>query len=225
MSEPRIGSFTFTIPVTAINVSLDQPVNFDKKTNKMVVDLDKGKYSLTSLLNADHPQLAAAKAEAAKVAKAKWPGRPLSEVKFPFQNGDTQADKRLKKAAAKGKKAEVDYMRGKVLLPAHAYPAYPPDLTDATKGFGNVLNPKQKFYSGAQVLVEVFFKAYEKTDEVKGEEVNQDGVTCYLNKVSFAGEGPKIGGGGGRSSADAFKDYAGSVSDENPLDPDEMVMD
>lgn len=153
------------------------------------------------------PELDEMKKKAAAVAKAKWPTRALSELKFPFASGDKLADKRK----AKSGKDDGDYQRGKVVINARS--KYRPRLAIVANGRivdleddAAIAQHKAKFFFGAEVLAELNFVAYENPEK--------DGVTAYLNLVLATGKGTRIAGGA--SASEVFKGYAGSVSAEDP---------
>jgi len=169
----------------------------------------KPKYSLNFIFDTDSEDLKNLKALAAKLAKAKWPGRDLKEIRFPFSNGDKLADKQK----AKGKEAE--FYRGKVVLVSRSQ--YEPRLSVIQNGGitdleGDArLAAKQKFYHGVHVLAQVNLVAYDGVGED-----GKDGVTAYLNMVLSTGKGEKLSGGA--SAADVFKGYAGVSTTEDPTD-------
>lgn len=156
----------------------------------------------------DKAELDALKAKAAAVAKAKWPGRDLKELAFPFTSGDKLADK----AKAKGKDRE--WSRGLVVLTSRS--KFQPQLSIFENGKiidldSDVLLAahKSKFYNGVQTLAQVNFVAYDAVDDD-----GKAGVTAYLNKVLSINKGAKLSGGA--SAAETFKGYVGLASDEDP---------
>lgn len=161
----------------------------------------------------DKAELDALKAKAAAVAKAKWPGRDLKELAFPFTSGDKLAEK----AKAKGK--DRDFSKGKVVLTARS--KYEPRLSVIENGklvdYEGDRRPtcKSKFYSGVEVLFQVNFQAYDAVDED-----GKAGVTAYLNMVVSLNKGKKLAGGGS-SAAEVFKGYVGVASAEDPTLVDE----
>lgn len=171
------------------------------------------KFTASFILDADHPDLAAMKSLAAKVAKAKWPGRDFKELKFPFTSGDKLADKRK----AQGKE-DGEFQRGKVVIKAKS--KYEPRLAAIIPGRGVVdfegdgrkANEKL-FFFGAECLAQFNFSAYDGAGD------NPDGVTAYLNLVLVTGKGKKLSGGG-VSAAEAFKGYVGTASDFDPSGSD-----
>ena len=210
MSEQQNeGIFTFTTPKT-----LTFPNLLEAKAVKGPNGKPSGepKYSSNFEFDISDDDLTAAKAVAAKIARAKWPGRDLKELSFPFTNGDKLADK----AKAKGKDRE--FSRGKVVLTARS--KYQPRMSVVEngraidlEGDAIVATGKRVFYTGVSVLAQVNFVAYD------GVGANPDGVTAYLNMVCSLNKGKKLTSGGA-SAAEVFKGYIGTTSDENPLGDD-----
>jgi hypothetical protein len=234
MSGNLDGVFTFTHPVFLDFPALLEPKAFPGATGQ---DTEKLKYSANLRFKADHPDYAALKTMMAQVAKADWPVRPLSELKFPHESGDKAADKRKSENAniaaliaagktvdSRGKALKVkpdgEFQRGFILLAARS--KFQPQMAilrgnakvdlegDAIKA--NI----SQFYFGVEVLAQIKLQAY------RGIGQNPDGVCAYLNMVLSLNRGPKIGGGSRASASDVFKGYAGSVSTENPLGDDEI---
>lgn len=170
-------------------------------------DSGEPKFSSNFELAVDHPDLTGLKAKAAAIARAKWPGRDLKELAFPFTDGSKLADK----AKAKGKDRE--FSRGKVVLTARS--KFQPRLSILEGGKIVDLETDEqiklhgrKFYSGVQALAMFNFVAYDGVGN------NPDGVTAYLNMVLSLNKGQKLAGG--QSAAEVFKGYVGTVSDEDP---------
>lgn len=165
------------------------------------------KYSVNLEFDPASPDLAACKAKAAAVARAKWPGVEFNTLAFPFTAGDKLADK----AKAKGKDRE--FSRGKVVLTARS--KYQPRLSviengkirdlegDAIKAMG-----RTAFFSGAEVLAQVNFVAYDAVGN------NPPGVAAYINMVVSTQKGTKLTGGA--SAAEVFSGYIGTSSSEDP---------
>lgn len=199
MSDTEVdGRVTFTRPVRALFCNVMSARKF-KRNGKEVGD---AKYDATFVLTAE--DIGALKDKAIEVAKAKWPGRDLKELKWPFK----KAEKVAEKAKAKGKDVTI-YEAGTFIMPARS--KYEPvlsyldgkkviEFTDANRGLA-----KQKFYNGCYVVAQVNLVPYAGDDD--------DGVTAYLDQVLWVKDGPKIGG---VSAAEAFKGYVGSVSAEDP---------
>ena len=208
------GRFTFSAPVRMPFQNLLTPVAVGRK-GKAKGDL---KFSGTFLLTLDSSDLKAAKAKAAEVAKAKWPGRALMELKFPFSDGE----KRAAKSTAGGK--DGSFFKGHVVLDARS--KYQPRLallegkTVRDLEGAQVAIEGKKFYNGCYVVPSVNFVAYDgQQEDGIG---NPDGVTAYLEAVLFVKDGPRIGGG---SSAETFKAYAGSVTDFDPTNGNTAAED
>lgn len=210
MSEAQTneGSYTFTKPHMLTFPNLDKPRAVERN-GKPTGD---PKYSANFELEPTAEDLAAMKSKAASVARAKWPGRALSELAFPFTNGDKLADK----AQARGKNRE--FSRGKVALTARS--KFQPKLSIIQGGKVIDVEPgpqadaliRRAFYSGTQALAQVSFSAYEGVGN------NPDGVNAYLNMVLSLQKGEKLSGGA--SAAEVFKGYIGSESDFDPTGGD-----
>lgn len=198
------GQYTFGKPQTLTFPNLDKPRAVEKN-GKPTGD---PKYSANFEMGVTAEDLAAMKSKAASVARARWPGRDLKELAFPFTNGDKLADK----AAAKGKNRE--FSRGKVVLTARS--KFQPKLSIVQGGKVVDLEPgpqtdaliRKAFYNGTQALAQVSFSAYEGVGN------NPDGVNAYLNMVLSLQKGEKLSGGA--SAAEVFKGYIGSESDFDP---------
>lgn len=203
MSDPKTdGRIALTAPVRMIfpNLITAKPFMRDGKPQ------GDAKFGARFLFEPDHVDLKAIKQKAAAVAQAKWPGRELKTLAFPFASGDAQAEK----SKAKGKDAE--FMRGLIVLTARS--KYEVQLSTLEGGkIKEIVGTARaaaasKFYGGAYVAPALNFVAYNGVGQ------NPDGVTAYLDMVLFVKDGPRIGGGG--NAADVFKGYAGNYSDESP---------
>ncbi len=207
-NEAADGRYVFTAPVRMPFQNLITPTPVGRKGKA------KGdpKYSGTFLLLPDSADLKALKAKAADVARARWPGRDLKELKFPFSNGD----KRAEKAKAAGK--DGSFFAGNVVLDARS--KYEPRLALLNgktvrdlEGAQRALEGKQKFYNGCYVVPQVNFVAYDgQAEDGVG---NPDGITAYLDAVLWVKDGPRIGGASG---AEVFKAYAGTVTGESAVE-------
>lgn len=206
MSTEKVdGRYTCTAAVRMPFQNLITPQPVGKKGKA------KGdpKYSGTFLLAPDSADLKALKAKAVEVARARWPGRDLKELKFPFSNGD----KRAEKAKAAGK--DGSFFTGMAVLDARS--KYEPRLAILSgkavrdlEGAQRAAEGKQKFYNGCYVVPQVNFVPYDgQAEDGVG---NPDGVTAYLDAVLWVKDGPRIGGASG---AEVFKAYAGTVSGES----------
>lgn len=203
MSEVKEGTIKITTPVLQSFPNLDEAKAVKQKNGK---PSGEPKFSNNFEFPADHPDLPLLKAEAVKIAKAKWPGRAISELAFPFSSGDKLADK----AVANGK--EREWSRGHAVLTARS--KYQPRLAVLDGGRlvdvdgDDKARVKKLFYNGCTVLGEVSFNAYD------GVGTNPDGVNAYLNVVISLNKGARLSGGS--SAAEAFKGYIGSDSAEDP---------
>lgn len=210
MSEAKEGTVSLTAPVTLTFPNLDEARAVKNKAGKASGD---PKFSVNLEFDADSTDLAALKAEAVKVARAKWPGVDVKSLKFPFTSGTALADK----AQAKGKDRE--FSRGKAVLTARS--KFQPRLS-TIKGGGAVdidgddkSLVKKLFYSGCQVLAQVNFQAYDAVNED-----GKDGVTAYINMVLSLNKGTRLTGG--QSAAEVFKSYIGTTTDEDPTAGDDL---
>lgn len=130
------------------------------------------------------------------------------EVKVPWQDGTKYADKQ--KAAGK----DAEWARGKILVKATS--KYRPALAALVDGkvleFATdeaVAANKKYFYDGALLVPSFGLHFY------KGDEGKPDGVSLYFNAALFVKHGPRLRGSG-RSAAETFKGYIGSISQEDP---------
>jgi len=154
--------------------------------------------------------IAAIKKKAVEVARAKWPGVDLKTLRFPFSDGAKEAEK----SKTKGK--DGSFYGDATTLVVTARSKYQPRLSvyQGPKAAPQELDgpslaaAKNKFYSGAIVLPQWNFVAYDPV-----EEGDKAGVTAYLDQVMWIKDGTRIGA---PSAADAFKHYQGSVSAEDP---------
>ncbi len=209
MAEDNVGLYNATEPATMTFPNLMEARAVQVKGKPS----GEPKFSANVEMLPTSADLAAAKAEAARVAKAKWPGRDLKELAFPFSSGDKLADK----AKAKGKDRE--FSRGKVVLTARS--KYQPRLSVVLNGrivdldADTLAQHKSKFYNGVSVLWQVNFSAYEGVGN------NPDGVNAYLNMIVSLNKGDRLSGGA--SAAEVFKGYVGVTSAEDPTSDDEEI--
>ncbi len=213
-SETEVtGIVSLTEPVPATYLNLLVPKKFGKKGKES----GEPKYSANLQFEIESTDLKTLKATAANVAKARWPGRSLKELSFPFSDGTKSADK------AKAEKKNREFYRGKVILAARS--KFEPRLSGIENG--NVVDYEdearklaiKKFYPGVLVLAQIHFKAYDGVGN------NPDGVTAYLNMVFTTNRGTRINAGSGPTSAEVFKDYVGQITTEDPtagVDDDEI---
>ncbi len=146
------------------------------------------------------------KAAAKAVAHAKWPGRDLKELSFPFKSGDAQAAKR--EAAGK----DGSFYKGVVVVKASS--KFQPGVADENKK--EILDPK-RVYSGAYGYAELNFVA---GNGVAG---GKDYVTAYVNHLMVSRNGDRIAT---RTAEDVFSgiasthttvDVGASLDDEIPF--------
>jgi len=195
-------TYNLTEPVVMTFPNLHEARAFGQKGKES----GEPKYSANFNFAPESADLKAMKALCAKVAKARWPGRDLKELVFPFANGTKLADE----AKAKGKDREFN--RGQVVLAARS--KYEPRLSGIENGVavdyeGDARKAsKGKFYAGVLVLAQVNFVAYDGVGR------NPDGVTAYLNMVFTTNKGTRLNQG--QTAAEVFKGYVGSVSAEDP---------
>lgn len=202
MSEQTEGQYTLTEPQTLTFPNLLEAKAVQVKGKPS----GDPKYSSNFEFEPSAADLAGLKAKAVAVAKAKWPGRNLKELAFPFTNGDKLADK------AKDKGKDREFSRGKVVVTARS--KYQPRLSVVEGGKiidleGDAIKARGRaFYSGVQALAQFNLVAYDGVGN------NPDGVTAYLNMVVSLNKGTKLSGGS--SAAEVFKGYVGLSSDEDP---------
>lgn len=203
MSDENAGIFTMTAPTTMTFPNLEKARAVEVKGKPS----GEPKFSANYEFDVEHADLKGLKAKAVEVARAKWPGRDLKELAFPFTDGSKLADK----AKAKGKDRE--FSRGKAVLTARS--KFQPKLSVVEPGKGlidvdeaTLAMHKSKFYSGTQALGQFNFVAYDGVGN------NPDGVTAYLNMVVSLNKGEKLAGG--QSAAETFKGYVGIASAEDP---------
>jgi hypothetical protein len=194
------GNFTLTEKVTGVFLNLIEPKVVGKKGK------DK-KYSGSFLLSPDSQDLPELKSAMVAVARAKWPERELSELKFPIEDGD----KAYARTTAEGK--NYPFLQGHVVLTARKPEKYPPRLAILENGAVKELEgdaralAAPKFYWGCKVVIEVQFNAYEGVGQLP------DGVNAYLNQVLWISDGDRLGG---TSMAQTFQGFVGQVKQEDP---------
>lgn len=216
MADQANTTFNLTTPVVMAHPNLFEARAFGPKGKES----GQPKYSANLVIDpTDAKQKAdldAMKAMAAQVAKARWPGRDLKELKFPFSNGDKLAEKRANKG-----KADGDFQKGKIVMACRS--KYEPRLAVIENGKINDLEgparaaAKSKFYFGCQVLAAINFQPYDGVGN------NPDGVTAYLNVVVSLNKGQRLSGGA--SAAETFKGYVGAASMEDPTGGEQIGDD
>lgn len=206
MSDSKTdGLFSLTAPVVMTFPNLFTARAFGPKGKER----GEPKYSANFIFKPDHVDLKALKELAVKIARAKWPGVELATLKFPFTDGTKLADKRKEK---KGKD-DATFYRGNVIVAARS--KFPPALAGIENGrLVDYIDAARtaaapKFFSGAEVLAQFNFVAYDGVDEGA-----RNGVTAYLNSVLATGKGTRLAGE--RSAAETFKGYVGHASTEDP---------
>jgi Protein of unknown function (DUF2815) len=210
--DNTIGIYNTTVPAIMVFPATHEPKQYMKDGKAK----GEPKYGGTFVFDPASPDIKGMKAKIASVARARWPGIDLSEIKLPLLKGDTLADKRKAKAG----KDDADFMRGKIVMKANS--KYPPGL--ATVEGGKIVDhetdvarvaAKGKFYGGVETLIQVNFVAYESDDDKKG-------VSAYLNTILSTGKGAKIGGAR-PSASQSFSGYVGTYSAENPMTDDDEI--
>lgn len=203
-TESKEGRISLTVPTTMTFPNLLEA----KAVQKNGKPTGEPKFSANFEFSGDHVDLPRLKAEAVAVAKAKWPGRDLKTLAFPFTSGDKLADK------AKERSKDREFSRGKAVLTARS--KFQPRLSLIEGGRAVDLEDEaaiklhgKKFYSGVQALAQFTFTAYDGVGN------NPDGVNAYLDLVLSLNKGERLAGGG-PSAAEVFKDYVGTVSNEDP---------
>lgn len=203
MSEDQIGFFNLTAPVVMAFPNLFVPKAFKGTNGK---ELGDAKYSGNFIFPPDSPDLKDMKALAVKIARASRPTADLKTLAFPFRSGDKLAD------AAKAKKKDGEYQRGKVVISARS--KYQPKLANFQNGKIVDLDEqgqerfKSQFYPGVLVYVSFNFVWH---DEVGG---NPAGVNAYLQTVLTTNKGERLAGG--KTASEVFSGYVGNVSAEDP---------
>lgn len=210
-----LGIFDITDPTVFVFPTLDKPRAFGAKGKER----GEPKFSGGFLFAADEQALKDLKSKAAAVARAKWPSVDFKTLKFPWENGDKRADKRIADLKAKGNDNPGDpqgFERGKVVLTARS--KFRPRLAglengkivDYDKDDEAVLRRVLPFfYFGVECFAQVNLVAY---DPVSGD--GKPGVAAYLNQVVSLKRGAKLAGG--KSAAETFGAYAGKLSDVDP---------
>jgi hypothetical protein len=168
-----------------------------------------------------------------ELAKTKWPGQSLGDIfpkdrtgspkGWPIKSGDKLAEARNTK-----KKGSGDAYIGMKFISAKSNQEYRPRLMVRGED-GKLLSldmdkddeGKWKNKTDA-ALAEKLFRSgsYAKAEiTVKAVELEDNFITCYLNKIQFVKEGPRLGGGGGLM--ERFDGIDGGESDYDPT-MDEM---
>lgn len=157
-----------------------------------------------------------------EVAADRWPGRDMKELRKPWVTAEKAIEDAGKRAAKKGgdaTKVATAKENAAKIFPAGTYvlkagSKFEPVLSFSDGGkiieytAANRANARKQFYGGAYIVPQLNLVSYvaTKVDD-------PDGVSAYLNLAHFVRDGEKIGGA---NAADAFKQYAGTVSNEDP---------
>src|ERR1700690_772202 len=125
----------------------------------------KPMYSVSFVLDQDHPDVAPLKAAILAAAKSKWPGKDIvaeakaGKLKVPFLMWDRETEKRKKKLADAGKeyKGDAEFQAGKIVFKSSS--EFPTALGVRVKGQGDIdvtdenkALHKNAFYFGANAL-------------------------------------------------------------------------
>ncbi len=216
----NVSTYNLTTPAILAHPNLFEPRAFGAKGK----ETGEKKYSANLVLDPADPKQKAdidgMKAMAAAVAKARWPGRDLKTLKFPFTSGDKLIAKRKEKKGTTYS-GDADFQTGKVIIAGRS--KYEPRL--ALLEGGKLIDldgparaaAKQKFFFGCEILAQVNFVAYD------GVGANPDGITCYLNMVVSLNKGTRLSGGA--SAAETFRGYVGHTSAEDPTGGEQIADD
>lgn len=222
MTTENTGLYSMTAPAVMAFVALTTPKKFKDRNGK---ETGEAKFGVTFVFPPEHPDLKGMKDAAIAVARAKWPGVKLADLKFPFEAGEKTIEARKRNLAKKSKeyKGETDFALGKSLLKAAS--KYPAGLAAIINGKVIDLDTPDKlsahghmFFFGAEGLGQVTFQAY---DPIK--EGDKAGVTCYINKVLVTGKGERLTKG--MSAAETFSGYVGKTTTEDPTGPKGETLD
>lgn len=159
------------------------------------------KYGLSMLL--DPTEVGDLKTAAKAVALAKWPGRTLSELKFPFADGDKQA------AAQAELGRDGKFYAGKIVLKASS--KFKPVVVDTHR---KDIIDHSRLYSGAYGYAELNFVAYDGVGQ------NPDGVTAYVNFVMKSRDGDRIAG---RDAKGVFAGIQGAEAEPAAAELDDEI--
>lgn len=208
------GIYNLTIPAVMSHPHLTEPKAYQRNGKST----GEPKYGASFVFPIDSEDLKGLKAKAAQLAKAKWPGRDLKDLKFPFAAGDKLRQARLDKLKAAGKAVDEkgDFQAGMVVMKSSS--KYAPRLSAIVNGKvvdfetpEQVTAHKSMFFFGAEVLAQFNFVPYDGVGDG-----GRPGVTAYLNLVLATGKGKKLSGGA--SASEVFKGYVGTHSNEDPTD-------
>lgn len=212
MSDVEAGRFQSTTALVLSQPEFAEPKAYtDRRTKKSSGD---PKFSVRLVIDPNTDDFTVIKKLCVDAARAKWPGRALSELKFPFTKGDDVIAKAKTSAARDNKTYDgnLDWLSGKITIWCRS--TFRPKMAAIVNGkVADVAEDDKQsiqkhFFSGAEAHVVLKVNAY---DEVG---TNPAGVNIYLNEVFATGKGKKIGGN--RSAASTFSGYAGKMSAEDP---------
>jgi hypothetical protein len=189
----------------AAHTNLFEPVAFkDPKTQKPKGD---PVYSFLAMFAKDGADITELKQKAKAVAVAEWGAEGLAGVKWPFKDGDAEANRILEKAKSGGKEKsedQVKYLRGNILLKCKS--AFPPKVGDNK---GDEIIDKSKVYSGSYGRAELNFKAQTISDP----DGDKKYVTAYFNFYMKTRDGERLAG---RDFKTVFKGLLGGESNADP---------
>lgn len=172
-------------------------------------DTGKPKYGFTALFPVA-TDISTLKQTAMAAAKAKWPGLENlgTAVRWPFKDGNKEAERLVSKKGPNGEAAKSDaqvaFYRGNVLLKAST--EYQPEVLDKQ---GNVIVKHDAIYSGCYCYAEFDFVANEIEDA--GETKRY--VSAYFNFIMKARDGERLSGRDGKT---VFKNLLGGASNADP---------
>jgi hypothetical protein len=207
--KKNVFAFSSEAPACFLNLFEAKAVVINGK------DSGTPKFSANFLLDPESANAQTLRNVAIATAKEQWPGRALSGLKFPWENGDASADR----AEARGK--DRSFYRGKVVLISRSQIAPTLGVLNGKtiqQFEGNDdrrVSLKPKFYNGVLVLATFTLQAYQ------GVGANPDGVTAYLDSVVSLNRGERIGGGS-RDLAQTFSGYIGLQSGVDPTAGSDM---
>lgn len=212
-NDPKLG-IAITPEFVANHVNLYKPTKYN--------DAAKEAWSFFAMFPVA-TDILELKQKAKAVAVAEWGEGGLTDVRFPFKNGDKYADYLLETSArehAAGKvrngklvqpktEDQVKVYRGNVLLKAKSY--FAPSVVDRA---ANEIIDQSAVYSGIKGRAEVNFKA----KEVDGKKY----VTVYFNFFMKTGDGARLAG---RDAKSVFKGLLGGQSNDDPTAGGDIPID
>lgn len=202
MSDQISGLYAITKPVLMAFPNLFEPKAFMENGKARGEPKYSANFVFDPADNAD--DLKNMKALVAKIARANTQVA-FTELALPFVSGDKLAE------AAKAKKKNGEYQRGKVVVAARS--KFQPKLAVFENGKAVDLDDsmfaryKSRFYPGVRAFAQFNFVWHAVGS-------NKSGVTAYLNLVLTTGKGDRIAGG--KPAAEVFAGYVGHVTDTDP---------